>query len=307
MVGFEREPAGGQEVPIAPATIDPRSPDAPLLIAVAPNGARRSRADHPAVPLTADAIADAAAGCLDAGAAMLHLHVRAPDGGHTLDPDAYRKATAAVRNAVGSRMVVQISTEGAGIYRPREQMTVVREVRPEAVSISIRELLADGTPERELAEFFAWVAQEAVITQIVLYDAQDVRRWIALRGRGIVPEGRWFLLFVLGRYADARSAAPRDLLPFLLADDGAHPWAVCAFGEREHRCVLAGAALGGHVRVGFENNLLLRRGGRSPDNAALVRQAAEGAAALGRELAGADDVRAWFREERGGGRERSGA
>jgi len=261
---------------------------------VAPNGARRTHADHPAVPLTAEAIAAAAAACADAGAAMLHLHVRTADGGRTLDPGAYRKAIAAVRNAVGTRMVIQISTEGGGIYGPREQMNVVREVRPEAASVSIRELLDGGAPEREVAEFLAWLAGTAVMTQIVLYDAGDVRRWNALRERGVVPGGRWFLLFVLGRYADGNSASPRDLLPFLLADDGAYPWAVCAFGPQEHRCVLAGAALGGHVRVGFENNLLLRDGGRSPDNAALVRQAAEGAAALGRGLAGAEEIRAWF-------------
>jgi len=275
---------------------DPRAPDSPLLIAVAPSGAHRTRADHPAIPVNPDEVADAARSCLDAGAAMLHLHVRTPEGRHSLDPTTYLAATAAVREAVGRRMVIQISTESAGIYGPAQQMAVVREVRPEAVSVSIRELMAGGTSENALATFFTWLARGRIMTQIVLYDAGDVRRWIDLRGRGIVPGGRWFLLFVLGKYAEGKTASPRELLPFLGAEDGEHPWAVCAFGEREHQCVLAGAALGGHARVGFENNLLLRDGGRSPDNAALVRQVAEGASALGRRLAGADDLRAWFRE-----------
>jgi uncharacterized protein (DUF849 family) len=275
---------------------DFRAPDSPLLIAVAPSGARRTRADHPAIPIHPGEVADAARACLDAGAAMLHLHVRTPDDRHSLDPGAYLAATAAVRKAVGKRMVVQISTEAAGIYGSPEQMAVVREVRPEAASVSIRELAAGGTSERELAAFFTWLARARIMAQIILYDAGDVRRWIDLRRRGIVPAGRWFLLFVLGRHAEGISASPRELLPFLDAEDGAHPWAVCAFGEREHQCVLAGAALGGHARVGFENNLLLRDGRRSPDNAALVRQVAEGASTLGRRLAGADDIRAWFLE-----------
>jgi 3-keto-5-aminohexanoate cleavage enzyme len=268
----------------------------PLLIAVAPNGAYRTPADHPAVPVTPDGIADAARSCLDAGAAMLHLHVRTPEGRHSLDPGTYLAATAAVRRAVGRRMVVQISTEAAGIYGPAEQMAVVRKVRPEAATVSLRELAAGGTSERELAAFFIWLARTPVMTQFVLHDAGDVRRWIDFRGRGIVPDGKWFLLFVLGRYAERKAATPRDLLPFLDAEDGAHPWAVCAFGGREHQCVIAGAALGGHARVGFENNLFLRDGRRSPDNAALVRQAAEGGSALGRRLARAEDVRAWFHE-----------
>jgi uncharacterized protein (DUF849 family) len=278
------------------ASPDLRAPDSPLLIAAAPNGAHRTRADHPAVPVTPDEMADAARSCLDAGAAMLHLHVRTPEGRHSLDSGAYRAATAAVRKAVGNRMVIQISTEAAGVYGPLEQMAVVREVHPEAASVSIRELSAGTTSERELAGFFQWLVRARVMGQIVLYDAGDLRRWIDLRTRGIVPDGRWFLLFVLGRYAEGRAALPRDLLPFLEAEDGAHPWSVCAFGEREHQCVIAGAALGGHARVGFENNLLLRDGGRSPDNAALVRQVAEGASVLGRRIAGADDVRAWFHD-----------
>jgi len=66
------------------------------------------------------------------------------------------------------------------------------------------------------------------------------------------------------------------------------------FGPREAACALTAAALGGHVRVGFENNLLLPDGTVAPDNAALVRNAAAGAALCGRGLASADAIRAMF-------------
>ncbi len=283
-----------------PASSGPpgRGFEAPLLIAVAPNGARRTLADHPAVPLAPDALAATAKACLDEGAAMLHLHVRTPEGRHTLDADTYLAATRVVRRAVGRRMVIQITTEAAGIYRPPEQMAVVRAVRPEAVSLSVRELAGGDAPESGLASFFSWLARARVMTQIILYDVPDVFLWNDLRRRGVVPEGPWFPLFVLGRYAAGRVSAPRDLLPFLGAEDGMYPWCVCAFGPRENACAIAAAALGGHARVGFENNLSLRDGSPAQDNAALVRQVAEGARALGRRLAAADEVRAWFPDRR---------
>src|SRR5690606_41688561 len=63
--------------------------DRPLILTVAPNGAYKTHEQHPAVPLTPEALADTAKACLDAGAAMIHMHVRRPDGRHLLDAQAY--------------------------------------------------------------------------------------------------------------------------------------------------------------------------------------------------------------------------
>ncbi|MFN3417508.1 MAG: 3-keto-5-aminohexanoate cleavage protein [Caldimonas sp.] len=266
----------------------------PLIVTVAPNGAYKTTEQHPAVPLTPQALAQTAKACLDAGASMLHMHVRRPDGRHWLDAQAYREATAAVRRAVGSELVVQITTEAAKLYEPAAQMAVVREVVPEAVSVGLRELHVPAVSEAELGRFFQWLVGQRVMTQVILYDVADVQDWQDLRRRGVIPEAPWFLLFVLGRYSAGQTSSPLDLLPFVQAHDGDHPWAVCAFGAREHACAMAAAALGGHVRVGFENNVLLRDGQIAPDNAALVAQIAQGAQVLGRELATADQVRARF-------------
>ena len=62
------------------------------------------------------------------------------------------------------------------------------------------------------------------------------------------------------------------MLPFLAAHDADCPWALCAFGRREGACVLTAAGLGGHVRVGFENNLRLADGRLAASNAELVAQ-----------------------------------
>ena len=263
----------------------------PLIVAVAPNGANKTKDDHPALPITPDEIAATAAACRDAGAAMIHLHVRDRDGRHSLDADAYRAAIAAIRRDAGDDMIIQVTSESAGRYGPDEQMAMVRALRPEAVSLAPREIVPDAAREREAAAFLAWLASERIVPQFVLYSPAEIERYRELSDRGIIPGERHFLLFVLGRYTAGQTSEPRDLLPFLAALDDGSPWAVCAFGAREGACGLTAAALGGHVRVGFENNTRLSDGSVAPDNAALVAQARAGAALLGRELADAQTAR----------------
>ncbi|OZI74527.1 3-keto-5-aminohexanoate cleavage protein [Bordetella genomosp. 12] len=268
--------------------------DSPLIITVAPNGAYKTAQDHPAVPMTPDALAAEARACLDAGAAMMHMHVRTPEGKHSLDVQAYRDALAAVERAVGREMLVQVTSEAAGVYQAGQQMAMVRELKPQAVSIGLREIAVPDISEHELAAFFAWIAAERIMTQIILYSAEDLARWQDFRARGLVPQGCWALLYVLGRYVAGQQSSPQDLLPFLQISGQTLPWAICAFGRQENACVTTAAALGGHMRVGFENNLLLSDGRVAPGNSALVRQAAEGARVLGRPLANAAQARAIY-------------
>jgi len=268
---------------------------APLAIAVAPNGARRTRADHPRLPMSPAEIARDARACLEAGACMLHLHVRDAAGGHTLDAQAYRAAIDAVRREVGDGLVVQVTTEAVGRYAPEAQMAVVRDLRPEAVSLAVRELIPDSGHERAASAFLQWCRRERISPQYILYDVADLAWFRDLKARGVVPGQTTFRLYVLGRYAAGQRSDPADLLPFLSAEGGREdPWALCAFGPREAACATAAAALGGHVRVGFENNLHRPDGGVADCNAALVAAATAGAAALGRPLAGAGDLRAWM-------------
>ncbi len=268
--------------------------DESLIIIVAPNGAYKQVCDHPAIPVTSASLAATAKRCLDAGAAMLHLHIRDTQGRHSLDVQGYRDALQVVRSSVGDAMVLQITSEAASVYQAPAQIAMVQAVRPEAVSVGLRELDQPEIGEAGLAQFFGWLVRERVMTQVILYDVVDLQRWQDLRQRGIIPQACWFLLFVLGRYTTGQRSSPKDLVPFLHAHSGAEPWAVCAFGAAEHACVAAAAAFGGHVRVGFENNLQLKDGQTAPDNAALVCQAADAARGLGRPLASASDIRQRF-------------
>lgn len=239
----------------------------PVILCCAPNGARRGLSDHAAIPVTPEAMAETAKHCLDAGVSILHCHARDADGRHSLDPELNRQYLEAVRRAVGEELLVQLTTEAAGIYSRDVQTALVRALRPESFSIAMRELCPDDSAEADYAALLSSVVTEGVRIQHIVYSADELRRFIALQSKGVVPEARPFLLFVLGRYSGVQASA-RELLPFLRVLEGRDwPWMMCAFGMQESTCAVAAAALGGHVRLGFENNLQGPDGSLYADNA----------------------------------------
>lgn len=267
-----------------------------VILAVAPNGGRRGKSDHPAIPLTPDELAQDAAACLAAGASVLHLHVRDAAGRHSLSPELYADAIAAVRRAVGDALVIQITTEAVGRYAPEEQMAAVRAVRPEAVSLALRELAPGEADKAGFAAFMAWLQDEGIAPQIILYDRQDVDRLLQWAADGVLDAAATSALFVLGRYAEGQRSNPVDLLAFL----GVGPvpfrdWMVCAFGPNEPRCAALAGLLGGHIRVGFENNFHLPDGRLAASNAELAGETARLLQALRLELASAAEVRSLWR------------
>ena len=265
--------------------------DPPHIVMVAPNGARLTKADHPAVPLTPAELARTAAECAEAGAAAIHLHVRDADGRHTLDAEPYRDALAAVRQAVGERLVCQITTEAAGRYGPEPMMAVVRDLRPDWVSVAVREIAPTPHDEPAAARFFAWMRDAGIVPQFIVHEPTDALRLAQWRRRGLVPFRPAFLQIVLGRYGTGRPGRPRDLLRFLNAIDPDDHWMVCAFGRADAACALTAATLGGHSRVGFENNVMRADGSVAASNAELVAQSVAGARACGRRIATATAAR----------------
>jgi uncharacterized protein (DUF849 family) len=268
-----------------------------VTIAVAPNGGRRTKGDHPALPMTPGELATAASACVAAGASMMHVHVRDRDGRHLLDADAYRVAIAAIGKAAGDRLLVQVTSEALGIYGRDEQMAVMRATRPEAVSLALRELAPDAAAEPAFFDFLGWLRRERVTPQLILYTPAEAVRLDEMRRRGDLPFENLPVLYVLGRYTVDQTSRPADLLPFLADGQPRHPhWMTCAFGRWETACVTAAALLGGHARVGLENNLLLPDGAVAASNAALVEATAGALAACGLKVADVDALRAaWAR------------
>ncbi|MEM9635096.1 MAG: 3-keto-5-aminohexanoate cleavage protein [Pseudomonadota bacterium] len=244
------------------------------LIMVAPNGARKTKADHPALPMSIAETVEAAQACLKEGAGCLHAHVRDEAGAHVLDAHLYKELLTELE-ARAPGIDVQITTEAVGRYSPQDQQALVRGVHPRAVSIAIREMVPDEVPE-DARTFYAWAHSEKIAVQHILYDAQDLQRFFELVEAGVIPGKQHQLLFVLGRYATNQESGPEDLDPFLTAltkgrGDLALDWAVCAFGHRETECLVAAIGEGGKARIGFENGLWNRDGSLAKDNADRVR------------------------------------
>ena len=233
---------------------------------VAPNGARRGKADHPALPVTIPETVETAVACRRAGADGLHLHVRDAAGAHSLDPGRYNEALAELARAVPD-MAVQITTESAGIYDVETQLSTLRTVAPDWASISVREIAR--APEL-IDAVYGTCADNRTQVQHILYDADDAALLKDWQARGLVRKGQEDVILVLGRYATGQQSNPEDLMPLLQNVPAGAPWMLCAFGASEHACLIEAARLGGDVRVGFENSLTAADGRQHHDNAGSV-------------------------------------
>ena len=222
---------------------------------IAPNGARRGKVDHPAIPITIPETVTAAHDCFHAGADGLHLHVRSTEGTHSLDAGLYREALSELKIAVPD-MMVQITTEAVGIYSPPQQQQVVRDVKPNAVSISVAEMLA-GDDLPATIDFYNWCNECNIAVQHILYTPQDGIELQKLLHALTPTPYPVQLLFVLGRYTKDQQSTEADLLPFtnwLATIDLKADWAICAFGKAETRCLKAAHDASGKIRIGFENS-----------------------------------------------------
>ena len=280
----------------------------PIIVLVAPNGAKKTKEVHPNIPINADELAKEAKNCLEAGASLIHLHVRDDNQLHTLDVNKYRQAISEVRKIVADEMVIQATTEAVGMYEPDEQFSLVRSLNPESTSLALREIIPSPSYEMEAAEFLNHITEMGVFPQYILYSPEEIEYFSSLKNRGIIPAGKSFLLFVLGKknapVASTDSyAKPEDLYPFIDAkdkylDDNETEWAVCAFGGNENDCMLEAVKNGGHVRIGFENNHLLANGEVASDNAALIKQFVDSVSEISdRKIATSQDIYGIFNQQ----------
>lgn len=261
------------------------------IIAVAPNGARLGKEDHPALPLSTPEIVHACESCVGEGATMLHLHVRDRDGRHILDPDAARDLARAVKARIGDKALIQTTTEAIRRYAASEQMDFLKACRPEAASLAWREIARPDLSDRQRAYLLAWCRTERIALQYILYDAHDVRSLKTAIDAGIVPEARPHVLYVVGRYQTAEPADGRAVVQFIATGFMPGSWMACAFGAAGYQALTAAALLGGHVRTGFENSLVLANGEIATDNAAMVSSMRNRLADLGVRPATADQCR----------------
>jgi uncharacterized protein (DUF849 family) len=240
-----------------------------VIIMAAPNGARKTKKDHATLPVSIVDTVSEAAQCHAAGAAALHAHVRGDADEHVLDATRYRELLREMATRVPD-MLVQVTSEAVGLYTPAQQVECIQAVKPQMVSMALREISSDFTDPEYARQFFAWCDDNAVHVQHILYSADQLQQFFDYRDRGIIPADHRCVLFVLGRYRVDFQSQPADLDPFLQQDLDHLDWFVCAFGHQEQACVLAAIDAGGHARIGFENNLYLPDGELADNTAALV-------------------------------------
>ena len=257
--------------------MDQTSRSALPRIMVAPNGARRSKVDHPALPITIPEVVETAIACRNAGADGIHAHLRDEMGAHLLDAGLYRELQDELKQNIPD-MFIQITTEAVGIYNPAQQRAIVEQAAPSAVSISIKEMLSEGQ-NPNISHFYHDQSHKGVAIQHILYSAEETEKLTELCKSGFLPTDNLQLLFVLGRYSQGQKSEPSDLDPFLASLEkmkgvlGLDPdWGCCAFGMHETDCLLHAFANGGKARIGFENNLFMKDGRLARDNAERVEE-----------------------------------
>lgn len=244
---------------------------------VAPNGARLTQSDHPALPLTTREIAHTAMACAKEGATAVHAHIRDARGQHSLDAALYHHLMRDI--AAISSIHVQFSTEAAGIFDVATQRACLEAAPSQDASIALREIARDPA---NLRAIYHAAADKGIDMQHIVYDTHDLVALLDHFETGSIPMQSRRVLCVLGRYSHDLTSTPQDLDPFLKAMSG-HDlnWMVCAFGRHEQDCLMAALDAGGHARIGFENNRLTPDGSILPDNAASVASFVERAAKSG--------------------------
>ena len=248
----------------------------PLLIMAAPNGARKTKDDHPNLPISIDEVISEAAACHQAGAAMLHAHVRDDAARHSLDTGLYRELLSEMKSRL-PEMLCQITTEQAGVFTPQEQARCLHETRPDYASVAIREITGDQSDQAIGfgCEALAEASSAGTKLQYILYSPEDLTLLQQLHRKEMLPDAAIDVLFVLGRYDPNQRSHPDELDPFINADRSfVRNWMVCAFGPMEYDVMVKVAAHGGQARIGFENNLWLKEGSLAESTAMLVRQLA---------------------------------
>ncbi|MEO1306602.1 MAG: 3-keto-5-aminohexanoate cleavage protein [Pseudomonadota bacterium] len=243
---------------------------------VAPNGARRGKADHPALPIELAELVETAIACHKAGADGIHLHVRDEQGKHSLDVGLYRASIAAIEQAVPD-LFVQVTSEAAGRFGPEEQMQMIQELKPSSVSLALSELHRPPVDKAAAQRFYHWALGEGVGIHHIAYEPAQLGQILEFVDEGIIPGRNHQLQLVIGSYAGTDPSRPEDLDPYLKfieprQDDLALDWMICAFGPAETACLAYASEHGGKLRVGFENSLWNADGSLAKDNAERVAE-----------------------------------
>ncbi len=243
-----------------------------LLVTVAPTGAETAKADCPQLPTTPEELARTAVECRDAGAAMIHLHVRDRDHRPTLDLSLLREWVAAVRD--GTDLVVQLST-GGSVHDPLDQRLKVLDAEPDSCSLTMGTTnFGDdvfSNPWPFVTELYQLALDRGVAPEFELFDLGQVHALHRLLDRyGLPVGGRVHCDFVMGVPGGMPGTAAALVAGVQMLPPQVTSWSATGIGRSTLAVALASLSMGGHLRVGMEDVLTISRGVPVESNRQLV-------------------------------------
>lgn len=262
-----------------------------LIITAALTGAEVTRSQQPHLPITPVEIGIAAAECAAAGAAIVHVHGRLSDGSPTQDKEVYRQIIEEVKKRCD--VIVQVSTGGAVGMTPQERLAPVT-LKPEMATLSMGSVNFGGdvfmNHPADMEVFAREIQAQGVKAELEIFDSgmlATAKRWLA---KGMLTSPAHFD-FVLG-IPGAMAGTPQALMYLLSELPTGSTWTVAGIGAAQLPLATLSIVLGGHVRVGFEDNVYYRKGELATSNAQLVARIARLAHELDRPIATPAEARA---------------
>lgn len=281
----------------------------PTIISCAVTGNITTVDQTPYLPVTPEQIAAACIDAVRAGAAIVHIHVRHPDGRPSMELQHYREVVERLRAAdedviinlttgPGGRFVPsedepRIAAPGTTLMRPEHRVEHIASLRPEICSLDFNTMYSGSsvvinTP-RNLAVMADIIRNAGVLPEIEVFDTGDIQLANQFLREGRLAEAALFQIVLGVRYGAI--ATPETLMYMKsLLPAGAH-WAAFGVGRWEFPMLAQAWLLGGHVRVGLEDNIYLEKGVLAASNTVLVEKAVRILRELGGTIATAGEAR----------------
>ena len=257
-----------------------------LIITAAICGAEVTKASNPAVPYTVEEMVREAKSAYDAGAAVIHVHVREDDGTPTQDRERFRVVMDAIRKKLPDVIMIP-STGGATGMSPEERLQPT-ELMPEMATLdcgtcNFGDEIFDNTMPTMRA-FGKRMLENGIKPEYECFEIGHLDTILTMAKKGEVPGAPMQFNFVLG--VNGCTPATVENLWFLVNKIPAgSTWTVTGVGRSAWAMAAAGIVMGGNVRVGFEDNVYLGKGQKAGSNGELVAKVVRLAKELGREIA----------------------
>ena len=263
-----------------------------LIITAAICGAEVTKAQNPGVPYTIEEMDREAKSAYEAGAAVIHVHVRKDDGTPTQDRERFRAVMDAIRKELPDVIMIP-STGGATGMKPEERLQPT-ELFPEMATLDCGTMnfgdeIFDNTMPNMRA-FGKRMIENHIKPEYECFDMGGLDTVLTMAKKGEVPGAPMQFNFVLGVSGGA-AATPKNLQWLVDAIPAGSTWTATGVGRGAFPLAAAAIVMGGNVRVGFEDNIYLAKGVKAQSNGELVAKVVRLAKELGREVATSEEAR----------------